>query len=148
MPDNQVTVYLQQQKNYQLTVRFNDNMAPLLVDEPAPLGQAAGPSPVQLLCSAVGSCLSDSLLFAFTKFKQDPAPISCTVIADIGRNEASRLRVLAINARLRLGVPAASLGQLERVIGQFESFCTVTQSVGQGIPITVEVVDSDGVRLK
>ena len=47
-----------------------------------------------------------------------------------------------------LGVPAASLEHLERVLGQFEAFCTVTQSVGQGIPITVEVLDSTGARLK
>jgi len=36
------------------------------------------------------------------------------------------------------------LEQLERVLDQFESFCTVTQSVGQGIPIQVRVLDGDG----
>jgi hypothetical protein len=33
--------------------------------------------------------------------------------------------------------PAAQLEQLERVLGQFEGFCTVTQSVGEGISIKV-----------
>ncbi|MEY5100214.1 MAG: hypothetical protein RJA36_2933 [Pseudomonadota bacterium] len=51
-------------------------------------------------------------------------------------------------ARLQLGVPAARLAHLERVLEQFEAFCTVTQSVGQAIPVRIEVVDADGVRLK
>jgi hypothetical protein len=51
-------------------------------------------------------------------------------------------------ATLHLGVPAAQLAQLDRVLDQFESFCTVTQSVGQGIPIQVRVLDADGLVLK
>ena len=33
---------------------------------------------------------------------------------------------------------------MERCLGQFEDFCVVTQSVRQGIPVTVEVVDAAG----
>jgi hypothetical protein len=40
------------------------------------------------------------------------------------------------------------LAQLDHVLGQFETYCTVTQSVGQGIPVSIEVVDALGVRLK
>ncbi len=58
------------------------------------------------------------------------------------------MRVLNMLATLHLGVPAAQLVQLDRVLGQFESFCTVTQSVGQGIPIQVRVLDVDGQVLK
>ena len=43
---------------------------------------------------------------------------------------------------------AATLAQLDRVLGQFEAFCTVSQSVAQGIPLRVEVFDALGVRLK
>ncbi len=68
--------------------------------------------------------------------------------AEVGRNAEGRLRVLAIRAVLTLGVPAASLQHLERALASFESFCTVTQSVGQGIAISTEVVDTLGVRLK
>jgi hypothetical protein len=49
---------------------------------------------------------------------------------------------------LTLGVPAAKLEHLDRVLDQFESFCTVASSVSQGIPVTVEVMDSTGKRLK
>ncbi len=37
---------------------------------------------------------------------------------------------------------------LDRVLEQFEAFCTVTQSVGAGIPIAVQVFDASGAQLK
>jgi len=120
----------------------------LFADEPQPLGTGAGPSPVQLLAAAVGNCLSDSLLFALRKYKQKPEPISCSVEAGVGRNAQGRLRVLTMKAVLTLGVPRASLEHVERAVDQFQTFCTVTESVGQGIAITVEVWDSAGARLK
>jgi uncharacterized OsmC-like protein len=148
MSDKQISVVIKQQEDYRFEIQFDDNMPVLIADEPQPLGSAIGPSPVQLLCAAVGNCLSDSLLFAFRKFKQVPEPLQCLVTAVVGRNSENRLRVLTIKAKLELGVPGTALDQLERVLGQFEEFCTVTQSVGQGIPITIEVFDSLGEQLK
>ena len=148
MSDKRVSVILKQQQDYRFEVIFDEHMPVLISDEPAPLGTGTGPSPVQMLCAAVGNCLSDSLLFAFRKFKQVPEPLHCVVTAEVGRNPENRLRVLNMNARLELGVPANELEQLERVLGQFEAFCTVTQSVGLGIPITIEVFDSLGVQVK
>lgn len=148
MSEKSVTVTLEQQNDYRFAVNFGADIPVLISDEPAPLGTGSGPSPVQLLSAAVGNCLSDSLLFAFRKFKQAPEPLRCEVTADIGRNDENRLRVLNIVARLHLGVPGSSLEQVERVMTQFEAFCTVTQSVGQGIPIATEVYDSTGARLK
>ena len=148
MSDNLVQITLRQQKDYQFNVDFGGGLAILAADEPAPLGSGLGPSPVQLLAAAVGNCLSDSLLFALRKFKQAPEPIECTVTAEVGRNEEKRLRVLKMTAVLKLGVAAASLQHLDRVLDQFEAFCTVTQSVGQGIAIELQVVDAAGVRLK
>lgn len=148
MTEKTITVYLQQQSDYRFEIHFDDNMPVLTSDEPAPLGTGTGPSPVQLLCAAVGNCLSDSLLFAFRKFKQAPEPIQCEVQAQIGRNEQGRIRVLKIAAKLKLGVAGAQLEHAERVLSQFEEFCTVTQSVGQGIPIHTRVLDVHGVVLK
>lgn len=148
MSETSIHVQLHQKQDYQFDVHFGGAVPDLMGDEPAPLGAGQGPSPVQLLAAAVGNCLSDSLLFALRKFKQAPEPIACDVHADVGRNSEGRLRVLGIKAVLTLGVPAASLEHLDRVLGQFESYCTVTQSVGQGIPVTIEVVDALGARLK
>ncbi len=148
MSESNVRITLRQQQDYQFQVDFGEGIPPLLADEPAPLGTGQGPSPVQLLAAAVGNCLSDSLLFALRKFKQTPEPLHCTVDAEIGRNEQKRLRVLKMTAALHLGVPASSLEHLDRVLDQFEAYCTVTQSVGQGISIELHVFDSSGQRLK
>jgi uncharacterized OsmC-like protein len=148
MSESNVRITLRQQQDYQFQVDFGEGIPPLLADEPAPLGSGQGPSPVQLLAAAVGNCLSDSLLFALRKFKQTPEPLHCTVDAEIGRNEQKRLRVLKMTAALHLGVPASSLEHLDRVLDQFEAYCTVTQSVGQGISIEMQVFDSTGKRLK
>ena len=148
MSESLVHVQLVQRQDYQFDIQFGAGIPPVMGDEPAPLGAGLGPSPVQLLAAAVGNCLSDSLLFALRKFKQAPEPITCDVHANVGRNAEGRMRVLGIKAVLTLGVPAGSLEHLDRVLAQFESFCTVTQSVGQGIDIGVEVFDSLGARLK
>ena len=147
MSDQNVTVTLTQQQDYQFKIEFGATVPAILGDEPTPLGQGMGPSPVQLLAAAVGNCLSDSLLFALRKFKQSPEPLSCSVEAVVGRNPEGRVRVLSMAARLQLGVAAGALEHLDRVLGQFEAYCTVTQSVGQGIPITIEVLDASGTLL-
>jgi len=148
MTNKLISVQLKQQQDYQFHIHFGEGVPVLLGDEPAPLGLGAGPSPMQLLAAAVGNCLSDSLLFSLRKYKQAPEPIQCKVTAEEGRNPEGRLRVLGLKAVLTLGVPASSLAHLDRVLDQFEEFCTVTQSVRQGIPVTVEVLDSTGLKLK
>ncbi len=148
MSNETIQVQLTQQQDYAFDIRFGEDVPVLTGDEPPPLGRGRGPSPVQLLAAAVGNCLSDSLLFALRKFKQAPEPLQCDVQAEVGRNAEGRLRVLGIKAVLTLGVAAASLEHLDRVLGQFEAYCTVTQSVGQGIPVSVEVRDVTGARLK
>jgi uncharacterized OsmC-like protein len=139
---------LRQRQDYQFEIDFGAPRAALLTDENPPLGQGAGPTPTQLLCAAVGNCMADSLLFALRKFKQQPEPISCEVRAEIGRNDQNRLRVLRLDVALQLGVPADQLEHLDRVLAQFEDFCTVGASVAQGIPLTVRVRDNTGTVLK
>jgi uncharacterized OsmC-like protein len=139
---------LKQEQDFRFAIRFEDGMPAIYGDEPPPLGKGTGPSPSQLLAAAVGNCLSDNLLFALRKFKQNPEPIQTTATATIDRNAENRLRVMNINVKLTLGVAGASLAHLDRALEQFEEFCTVSQSVRQGIPVSVEVYDSGGERLK
>lgn len=141
-------VELRQETGYRFENRFGAGIDVLHSDEPAPLGAGTGPSPVQLLAAAVANCLSASLVFAFRKFRQAAEPVSARAEAVVGRNEEKRLRVQGIEVRLTLGVPAASLEDLEHVLARFEEYCTVTASVRQAIPVAVAVYDSEGARLK
>jgi uncharacterized OsmC-like protein len=148
MSQDLVTVRLAQRRDYQFDVAFEGGAPGFVADEPPPLGQGTGPSPMQLLAAAVGNCLSDSLLFALRKFKQSPDPITTQVQAHVGRNAEGRLRVQRLVAELTIGVPGDTLEHLDRVLASFEQYCTVTQSVGQGIPVEVQVFDAHGNRLK
>jgi organic hydroperoxide reductase OsmC/OhrA len=146
--EKSVTVTLTQQQDYQFLIDFSEGMPQLLADEPDPLGQGVGPSPDQLLMAASANCLAASLLFALRKFKQDPGRIVAKATGRVGRNEEGRVRVLGITVHLALGKEAAGLEHLDRILGQFEAFCTVSQSIQSGIPITVQVSDGNGAALK
>ena len=143
-----VQVSLRQDRDFRFAIHFNENALPFYGDESPPLGASTGPSPSQLLTAAVGNCMSDSLLFALRKFKQSPEPIRTEASAVVDRNPQNRLRVQEIRVQIHLGVPRARLEHLDRALAQFEEFCTVGQSVRQGIPVHVEVFDSLGERLK
>ncbi len=142
-----VSITVTQQNNYQFLVDFGAAIPQLLADEPAPLGAGESPSPSHLLLSAVANCLSSSLYFALQKFKQDAGGITTTASARIERNAENRLRVLDIAVTIRLGKGGAEISHLDRVLAQFEPFCTVSQSVRHGIPISVTVEDGQGVRV-
>jgi len=140
-------VKLIQQSDYQFAIYYDQERDPIYGDEPPPLGKSQGATPSQLLIAGVANCLSDSLLFALRKFKQQPEPIEAKASCEIGRNADNRLRILAIDVELRIGVPGNSLENLERVLAQFQDFCTVSASVGLGIPINVTVIDSESIQL-
>jgi hypothetical protein len=53
-----------------------------------------------------------------------------------------------MKAKLHLGLEAHKLEHLDRALEQFQEFCTVTQIVGQSIPIHVRVLDVSGLILK
>ena len=144
----QPKVTLRQGKDYQFEINFSEGGPTLLADEPAPLGGGSGPAPAQLLVAAVANCLSDSLLFALRKFNQAAEPISASATGAVGRNDQGRMRVQRIAVEIRLGAPALGLQHLDRILGQFEDFCTVTQSVRAGIEVQIEIFDSVGKRLK
>jgi len=139
---------LRQRRDYQFVNQFGGAVPELLSDEPPPLGQGDGPSPLQLLGAAVGNCLCASLLFALRKYKQQAEPMGCDVQVETGRNAEKRLRVSAIAVRLTLGVAAAQIQHLDRILGSFEDFCTVTGSIRQGIAVRVQVFDAHGSQLK
>lgn len=142
------SVTITRQSGYQFLVDFGEAIPQMVADEPAPLGQGAGPAPNHLLLAAVANCMSASLLFSLQKFKQDPGALKATATAELGRNEEKRLRIVGMSVELEMGKAAVDLEHLDRVLAQFEEFCTVSMSVRQGIPIQVKVQDGTGAVLK
>ncbi|MGQ0690036.1 MAG: OsmC family protein [Limnobacter sp.] len=142
------SVTIHQIEKFKCDVEYGAGIPLLRTDEPSPLGEGTGPTPAQLLASAVGNCLLDSFYFALSKFKNTPNPLRCEVNAEVGRDADGKLRVLSIDATLHLSNTADELNQLDRALEQFESFCTVTQSVRAAIPIQVKVMDKNGLGLK
>jgi uncharacterized OsmC-like protein len=146
--EQSASVTLEQVRDYQFDITFAPDMTHVQSDEGPPLGRGQGPTPALLLLAAVGSCMSSSLHFALTKFKNDAGGITTTARGRIGRNPAGRLRIVHIEVEIRLRANADSLQHLERILGQFEEFCTVGASVRAGIPTDVAVFDGGGRRLK
>jgi organic hydroperoxide reductase OsmC/OhrA len=141
--EGEFQIELRNQADFRFEVHFDNPAIPVLItDEGAPIGADAGPSPAQLLGTAVANCLAASLLFAMRKYKNEPGLLRAVATVRLVRNENRRLRIGAIGVDLHLAVPAAAILMLDRVLAQFEDFCVVTQSVRAAIPVTVRVIDS------
>lgn len=148
MTDSQFSIELTQQADYRFETRFDDPaLRPLVTDEPPPLGGGAGPNPARLLGTAVANCLAASLLFSLRKFRIDAEPLRAVATVSVVRNAQNRLRIGGIGVELHLAVAATDVKSLDRVLGQFEDFCIVTQSVRAGVAVDVRVIDRHGTVL-
>lgn len=148
MAASQFSIELAQQADYRFEARFDDPaLAPLVTDEPPPLGGGAGPNPARLLGTAVANCLAASLLFSLRKFRNNAEPLRAVATVSVVRNPQNRLRIGSINVDLHLAAAAATIESLDRVLSQFEDYCIVTQSVRAGIAVSVRVMDRDGTVL-
>jgi hypothetical protein len=140
---------LVQRQDYEFTVKFDRSGIPeLLMDSQPPLGQGHGPDAERLIGAAVANCLTASLLFCLQgKFRNTPGPLRARVRGVLVRNAQGRLRIGRLDVTIRLDDDTESLKHLDRCLAQFEDFCTVTESVRQGIPVGVRVVDAQGQAL-
>lgn len=140
---------LQQLEGYEFKVKFDGAaVAPLLLDEPPPLGGGRGPNAARLIAAGVANCLSASLLFCLAgKFKQPLGKVRTRVHAEMVRNDKGRVRIGRFDVTIQLSDDASSLQHFDRCLAQFEDFCIVTQSVRQGIAVGVQVVDRHGVQV-
>jgi len=127
-------------EGYQFTVGFDvDGVPRLVVDEMQPIGESAGPNPTRLLSTAVGHCLSSSLLYCLSKAKVRVQSLDTTVKATVARNAEGYLRVAGLDVQMHLGVSEADEARVSRCLTIFEKYCTVTQSVRQGIDVKVTI---------
>jgi organic hydroperoxide reductase OsmC/OhrA len=135
-----VNVTLDLEEGFRFRVDLDqEGVAPLVVDEPAPLGDGAGPNAVRLLAAAVGQCLSASALFCLRKARIDVQDLRTNVRVTTGRNEEGRLRVQALHVDLEPVVPVEQHPRMRRCLELFEDYCVVTQAVRGGIEVDTRV---------
>ncbi|MEM3527711.1 MAG: OsmC family protein [Candidatus Bathyarchaeia archaeon] len=141
------TTILERSDGYRFNVRFDSPDLPeMIMDEPKPLGEGSGPNASRLLSAAVGHCLSASLLFCLSKARLNVEGVETTVEVSFRRNEKGRLRIGSLKVHLNLSIRREDVERLKRCLELFEDFCVVTQSVRQGIPVSVDVTTRDEKR--
>jgi len=139
-PVHEFTISVEQVRDYEFRVRFDKPQLPeLTIDEPPPLGKDAGPSPARVLAAAIGNCLAASLLFCARKAKVNIESLHAEVKTQIVRNEQKRLRVGRVEVTIEPRLAEAEKEAARRCLPLFEDFCTVTQSIRDGIDVQVTV---------
>jgi len=134
------TITLEWVKGYKFRVKFDlDNVAELLMDEPTPVGEGSGPNATGVLSAAVGNCLSASLLFCTRKAKINLKQLRTIAITSVARNEEGYWRVKEIQVKIFPEFDETNNTKVQRCLEILEKYCVVTQSVRNGIRITVEV---------
>lgn len=138
--EHEFSMVLQLHDGYMQVVDFGmDGVTPLVVDETRPLGAERGPNPARLLGAAVGGCLGASLLFCLRKAHVELTDLRTTVAGTLVRNDRGRLRIGELRVHLAPSVPEADRARMGRCLELFEDFCIVTQSVREGIDVSVQV---------
>jgi len=136
----QFSISLDSVQNLEFRVRFDQTqLKDLVVDEPAPLGQGNGPDPGRLLATAIGGCLSASLLFCAQKMRLKIKGLHADIKVAHTRTEKGRLRIGKIAVEIEPRIEEADDQKLQRCIDLFEDFCVVTQSVRKGVDISIKI---------
>ncbi|MDR4305037.1 OsmC family protein [Chelatococcus sambhunathii] len=148
LPTSKPAIRIRHVEDFRFLVDFGPPLAELAVDEAPPIGGGEGPFPEQLLLASVANCLVASMVFALGKFRQNPRGVSAEARCELGRNAEGRLRIQAIEVLISLDAEASEMDRIDRVLEQFERFCTVSESVKRGVPVSVTVRDGAGRQLR
>jgi uncharacterized OsmC-like protein len=126
-------------RGYEFVAEFPDmaNGPSILFDEPPPLGESRAPNAAAVLGAAVGNCLAASLAHCLRRSRVDVGGLMAHVTTHVGRNHDGKFRITGIDVELAPEVDAVESARLARCEHLFEDYCIVTQSVRQGIPVTV-----------
>ncbi len=143
--EGRFTIHLEQRENYEINVRFDwKKAADLLMDEPPPLGETAGPNASRLLAAAAANCMSASLLYCLAKEEPPANSLRTEATCIMVRSEKNRLRIGGLEVKLIVNDELAGAKRFDRCKDLFEDFCIVSASIRKGIPIKVSVEDEQG----
>lgn len=112
--------------------------APYPSDEPDPIGDNSGPSTPALLASAVGHCLSASLVETLRHAGIQVISLTTEATAVVAPNAEGNPRIRRIDVQIRPVVDKESRN-VQRCIDVFENYCTVCQSIRNAVPVEVKV---------
>ncbi len=144
MEDSRFDLTLTLEDQYRFSVGFDDETLPeLILDEPSPLGQGSGPNAARLLGAAIGNCLGASLVYCLRKAHIDLEGLRVGVSGSMTRNAKGRIRLGAFRVKLEPSIPVDQHDRIGRCLEIFEDFCMVTQSVREGLDVSVAVEPCD-----
>ena len=140
MTENGLVTKLKLIENYKFNAEFDiDYLPDIILDETKPDGEGAGPNPTRLLSAAVGHCMSSSLIFCLKKARVRINDLQTKVITNLYRNDQKLLRIKSIEIEIQLEVEEEDKHRVPRCLKLFEDYCTVTQSIRNGIEVNVNV---------
>ena len=140
MSEKSIVTKLQLIDGYKFNVQSDlDYIADYVVDETKPDGEGVGPNPPRLLSTAVGHCMSSSLIYCLKKARIPIQNLHTTVKSNLYRNEDGRLRIRSIEVQIGLKVDEEYKSRINRCLSLFEDYCTVTQSIRKGVQVNVQV---------
>jgi organic hydroperoxide reductase OsmC/OhrA len=129
-------------RDYRFRVHFDKRQyADLEMDESLPVGSDSAPDAARILAAAIGNCLSASLLFCVRKARASVEDLHTEVEVAIARNEKGRLRIAKVEVTIEPRLSAGDWEKARRCLELFEDYCVVTQSVRDGIDVSVTVKD-------
>jgi len=139
--DTEFTTNLDQVKDYQFTVSFDkETLGKLTMDEPEPIGTEKGPNASRVLASALGHCLTSSLIFCLQRSRIPLKHVTTNVHTTLARNDTGRWRIHGIKVDVNVDpLNEQDRERMKQCLEIFEDFCIVTQSVRKGINIEVAV---------
>ena len=136
--EKSIVTKLELLNGYKFKVKFDVEYIPtMLVDEMKPESDGLGPDPIRLLSAAVGHCMSSSLVYCVKRARVLIKNIETTVTTNLFRNERGKLRIKNIDIQIDLTVKPEDVTRVHRCITIFEDYCTVTQSIRQGIDVSL-----------
>jgi uncharacterized OsmC-like protein len=125
---------------YRFNVKYDVEYIPnLVVDETKPDGKGKGPNPPRLLATAVGHCMTSSLIYCLKKARIRIEKLETSIITNLFRNKQEQLRIRNIDVQIFLKVNREDESRVHRCLTIFEDYCTVTQSIRKGIEVMVKV---------
>ncbi len=138
--NEKVHAHIRRKGGYKFEISFDEwDQGTVSMDEPAPLGDGSAPNASMMLSSAVGHCLSASLLFCLSRSRVEAEDIEADVETSLARNDKGRWRIEGIKVIMKPTVKDSDREKLERCLTMFEDFCIVTASVREGIKVEVEI---------